>query len=90
MWFAIVPSAWILLSALLGVLVGHCIKNEHSDEAEWAVRGEAAVAAPMSPISPDGYPAEEAPTEPRVAATASSRGQVNRTLVRDRAYAVAR
>jgi hypothetical protein len=40
-WFLLLPTAWMVVSGLLGVLIGQCIREDHSKQAGGTTAGGA-------------------------------------------------
>ena len=64
MWFALVPALWIGVAALLGLLVGGCIRAGESSDARVATP-ETQTAAPTEAGSSAPGGDDESPAERR-------------------------
>ncbi len=49
-WFLVVPAVWTVISLLLGVLIGQCIRIGRSDAPDAAPANAAATSASTGPL----------------------------------------
>ena len=91
-WFLIVPIVWSVLSLLVGLFIGQCIRIAYPDAPD-EVSAEAAAAsaeAGPSPLEDEGREAaEDTPTQAGAPAEACVGSDGSRLDVRSRAFATA-